>query len=99
MATVWIPSLLRQLTAGQETLDVPGATVGEIIDNLDSRFPGFRDRLCDGDRLKSGIAVAVDTQVARAGLTQPVGPASEVHFLPSISGGGAGRGTRPDASL
>jgi molybdopterin converting factor small subunit len=87
MPTVWIPSLLRPLTAGRETLEVAGATVGEVVADLDARFPGLRARLCDGDRLKPGITVAVDGQMARAGLAEPVGAASEVHFVPSISGG------------
>jgi hypothetical protein len=34
MAVVWIPSLLQSLTSGEEKVLVPGATVGEIIDNL-----------------------------------------------------------------
>lgn len=87
MATVWIPSLLRGLTLGQETVEVEGATVGAVIDALESRYPGVRARLCAGDNLRPGLAVAVDTQLARLGLAQPVGPRSEVHFLPAIAGG------------
>jgi len=44
-------------------------------------------RLCDGENLRSGIVVVVDTEAARLGLSQPVGEASEVHFLPAIGGG------------
>ena len=87
MALVWIPSLLRGLTGGQDRLTVPGATVGQIIDELDRRFPGIKARLCDADALRPGLAVAVDTQLARLGLAQPVGDHSEVHFLPAVSGG------------
>jgi molybdopterin synthase sulfur carrier subunit len=88
MARVWIPSLLRDITGGAETVTVPGASVGQVIDELDRLHPGARDRLCDGDALRSGLAVVVDNEVARLGLLQPVGPDSEVHFLPAISGGG-----------
>jgi molybdopterin converting factor small subunit len=87
MPAVWIPPLLRSLTHGQETVSVPGSTIRQVIDALDTRFPGIKARLCDGDAIRSGIAVAVDTQVSRLGLSQPVGEASEVHFLPSIGGG------------
>ena len=87
MATVWIPSLLRDLTHGQETVTVPGANVREVIDALERLYPGIRDRLCDGDQLHPGIALAVDSQIARLGLLQPVGEGSEVHFLPAVSGG------------
>jgi molybdopterin synthase sulfur carrier subunit len=87
MATVWIPSLLRGLTQGRETVTVPGATVRQVIEELERLFPGLRDRLCDANGLRPGIAVAVDTQVARLGLLQPVAENSEVHFLPAVSGG------------
>ncbi len=87
MAVVWIPSLLRDLTGGQETVTVAGSTVRQVIEALDRTYPGIKDRLCDANGLRSGIAVAVDTQIAGLGLRQPVGENSEVHFLPAISGG------------
>jgi sulfur-carrier protein len=90
MASVWIPSLLRDLTHGQETVQVAGATVAEIVEALDQAYPGVKARLCDATGLRRGIAVAVDTQVARLGLLEPVLPGSEVHFLPAISGGSGG---------
>jgi len=58
-----------------------------VIDELDRLHPGVRARLCDGDALRSGLAAVVDNEVARLGLLQPVGPDSEVHFLPAIAGG------------
>jgi molybdopterin synthase sulfur carrier subunit len=87
MAVVWIPSLLRDLTGGQETVTVPGATVRQIVDELDHLYPGIKDRLCDANGLRPGIAVAVGTQIARLGLREPVAEDSEVHFLPAVSGG------------
>jgi molybdopterin synthase sulfur carrier subunit len=87
MATVWIPSLLRDLTQGQETVYVAGANVGEVIDALDAKYPGLKDRLCHAGSLRRSIAVAVDTEVARLGLLQPVGADSEVHFVAAIAGG------------
>jgi molybdopterin synthase sulfur carrier subunit len=87
MARVWIPPLLRDLTGGQETVTVPGSRVLHIIDELDRRYPGMKDRFCTDDQLRPGIAVIVDTQVSRLGLMEPVNPESEVHFLPAIAGG------------
>ncbi|MFO0843205.1 MAG: MoaD/ThiS family protein [Gemmataceae bacterium] len=89
MARVWVPALMRELTGGQECVSVPGARVREVIDALDQLYPGVKARLCDGEALRSGIVVVVDTEAARLGLSQPVGEGSEVHFLPAI-GGGAG---------
>src|SRR5437879_1360344 len=87
MPVVWIPPLLRDLTAGQETVTVEGANVRQIIEALDGLYPGMKARLCDDQGIRPGIAVAVDTQVARLGLLQPVGENSEIHFLPAIAGG------------
>jgi molybdopterin converting factor small subunit len=88
MPRVYIPSLLRDLTGGKDVVTVPGACVGEVIDELERVYPGVKDRLCEGDALRSGMAVVVGTEVSRLGLRQPVGPDNEVHFLPAIGGGG-----------
>lgn len=87
MATVWIPSLLRPLTGGQRQVTAPGATVGEVIDALEATYPGMRERLCQGDRLQSSIAIAVDGVTAANGLLEPVRPDSELHIVPAIGGG------------
>jgi molybdopterin converting factor small subunit len=87
MTTVWIPSLMRDLTAGQETLDAPGKTVGQVVEALDVAYPGLKDRLCEGKRIRPTLAVHVDGRVAQLGLLEPVGEHSEVQFLPAVSGG------------
>jgi molybdopterin synthase sulfur carrier subunit len=87
MARVWIPAALRSLTGGQECVELSGTRLGDVVDALESQFPGTRARLVQGDRLRPGIAAVVDGEVARLGLLQPVGPDSEVHFLPALSGG------------
>jgi molybdopterin synthase sulfur carrier subunit len=87
MARVWIPPLLRDLAGGRETVAVPGTRVSQLIDELERRYPGIKARLCDGDSLRPGMVVVVDTAVAVLGLLQPVGPDSEVHFLPAVGGG------------
>jgi molybdopterin converting factor small subunit len=87
MPRVYVPSLLRDLTGGKDVVTVPGARVGAVIDELDRLYPGVKGRLCDGDELRSGMAVVVGTEVSRLGLRQPVAPDDEVHFLPAIGGG------------
>ncbi len=87
MVTVFIPPLLRELTGDVERLAIDGTTVRQIVNNLDARYPGLRDRLCVGDDLRPGLAVAVNGTVSRAGLLQKVSDGSEVHFLPAIGGG------------
>jgi sulfur-carrier protein len=87
MPVVWIPALLRPLTAGQERVAATGATLADIIADLDERYPGLRDRLCDGSRLRPGLAAVIDGDVARAGLDESIGGATEVHFVHAIGGG------------
>jgi molybdopterin synthase sulfur carrier subunit len=87
MAWVFIPPSLRPLTGGIDAVELEGATVGQLIDRLEDRFPGTRDRLCRGDELQPGIAVAVDGSVRALGLLQPVRSQAEVHFLPAVGGG------------
>jgi len=87
MATVWIPSLMRELTEGRQTVEVEGSTVRQVIRNLEVAFPGIRARLCTGNELATHINVAVDGIVTRMGMLERVQPDSEVHFLPAVSGG------------
>jgi sulfur-carrier protein len=87
VAVVWIPSLLQSLTAGEEKVVVSGGTVGAIIDNLEARFPGVKDRLVQGGEIRPHIAVAIDGDVSPEGLEQDVQESSEIHFIPALSGG------------
>ena len=87
MATVFIPSMLRPLADGHETLDVGGSTVGELVRNLAAVYPELALRLLDGDRLRSNISVAIDGEVSTLGLLDSVGADAEIHFIPAIAGG------------
>ncbi len=86
MATVVLPRNLIALFPGAERrVEVDGATVAAILDGLDARWPGMRDRLRDDIGLRPHINVFVDGD--RAGLDAPVRPGSNVHVIPAISGG------------
>ncbi len=87
MAKVFIPSLMQKLTAGQDILDINGATVREIIENLEQNYPGIKVRLVDKYKMKSNISVAVDGEVSPLGLLEKVSENSEVHFIPAVGGG------------
>ena len=87
MATVFIPSLMQNLTEGQHKVEVQGSTVRQIIESLESEYPGIKMRLVDNGRVKPNISVAVDGEVTPLGMLEKVGENSEVHFLPAIGGG------------
>jgi molybdopterin synthase sulfur carrier subunit len=87
MPTVWIPALLRHLTNDQESVQVPGTTLHEVIDALETKFPGIKSRLCKDDKVRPGLAIVIDGQVVRGGLSEAVQENSEVHFIPAVAGG------------
>ena len=78
---------MRDLTGGQERLTAPGEKVRELIDALDTRYPGLKARLVDEGELRLGIVLTVDGVTNRQGLRARVRPDSEVHFVPAIGGG------------
>jgi sulfur-carrier protein len=87
LATVYIPTLLQPLTGGRSSVQVEGATVRQLVDNLEQAYPGLRERLLDQGRLRPNISVAVDGEVTPLGLLEKVSPSSEVHFVAAIKGG------------
>ena len=89
MPEVWVPPRMQKLTAGQQRVQVAGATVRQVINNLEKEYPGVRDFLIDEmeDDLLPGIAVIIDGETSILGLLDRVQENSEVHFLPAIGGG------------
>ena len=87
MATVYIPSLMQKLTDGNAKVVIAGATVRQIVANLEKDFPGMRERLVQDNKIKGNISVAIDGEITPLGMLGKVGEDSEVHFLPAIGGG------------
>ena len=89
MATVFIPSLLEGLTGGARTVEAPGRNLRQVINALDERYPGMKERLLDEDgALIPEIMAAIDGETNHLGLLQPVTEATEIQFVPAIGGGG-----------
>jgi molybdopterin synthase sulfur carrier subunit len=86
MATVWIPSLLRPLCGGAHTVEADGANLGAVIDDMEARFLGMRERLLDGRQIRPELAIWVDGDEAD-GLAVAVRAASEIQIVPAIGGG------------
>jgi molybdopterin synthase sulfur carrier subunit len=66
---------------------VQGETVQQVLENLEDQYPGIKERLCDGDRLRPSISVIVDGSTSALKLHHRLHESSEVHFVISISGG------------
>ena len=87
MPTLWIPTPLRDLTQGKSSVIVTGSTVREAIESLELQFPGIRERLCEGDKIRPNISVLVDGHVTPLKIRERLQETSEVHFVVRISGG------------
>jgi molybdopterin synthase sulfur carrier subunit len=87
---VRIPTTLRSLSGGSSEAEVEGATVGEVIANLDAAHPGFRDRLLDengGLRRFVNVFVADDDIRFLQGLDTKVPDGETVAIIPAVAGG------------
>ena len=89
MATVSIPTILRTHTGGEKSVEAKGTTVAEVIDDLDSRHSGLRDRLITNGNLHRFVNIYVDDEDVRfaGGLEAPVKENSQVTILPAVAGG------------
>lgn len=90
MATVRIPTTMRPISGGASTVQVDGATLGEVLRNLEAAHPGFGERLFDDTgalRKFINVFVADDDVRYLQGLDTPV-PANEtVSIIPAVAGG------------
>jgi molybdopterin synthase sulfur carrier subunit len=87
MTTVHLPMTLLPLFPGLvRRVDVEATTVVAAIDELNARWPGLRDRLCEpGPAIRPHIHVYIDGE--RAQLDAPIDPKSRVDVIAAISGG------------
>jgi sulfur-carrier protein len=85
--TVRIASPLRSYTSGASSVTAGGATLHEILANLDQRYPGIRFRMVDEqDRIRPHMRLYVNTSEARK-LSEPVRAGDTVHVICALSGG------------
>jgi molybdopterin synthase sulfur carrier subunit len=87
---VVIPTPLRKFTSGADSVEVEPGTVKDILDNLDSRYPGFRASVCDeSGSLRRFINIYLDGEDVRflENLATPATDGSELAIVPAISGG------------
>jgi molybdopterin synthase sulfur carrier subunit len=88
--TVRIPTTMRPLAGGSSTVQVDGATLGEVLKALDAAHPGFGDRLFDETgalRKFVNVFVADDDVRYMQGLDTPVPAGETVSIIPAVAGG------------
>jgi len=88
--TVRLPGSLRDAVGGTTKIAATGATLEEVIADIERRYPGFRALVVDdAGRIKTYLNVYVGDEDARAhgGLAAPVRDGSEVMLIPAMAGG------------
>jgi molybdopterin converting factor small subunit len=84
---VRIPTPLRSYTNEEKWVESEGATIAELLADLDTQFPGIRFRVVDEQgRLRQHMKIFVDQEAVRD-LTTPVTDADEVTIMQALSGG------------
>ncbi len=88
--TIHIPTPLRPFTDKRESVEVNGATVGELLADLTKRYDGLRKHLyADDGRLRNFVNVYLNDEDIRflKNLDTPVKEGDEVSIVPAIAGG------------
>ena len=87
--TVRIPTPLRSLTGGAESVESSGANVGALIEDLEQKHPGMKDRLLDEKGVRRFVNIYVGEEDIRflEGLETELKEGDEVSIVPAIAGG------------
>ncbi len=90
MPKVYIPTALRQYAGDNDAIDLPGATVGEVLARLTEQHPELKRHLySDSGKLRSFVNIYVNDEDIRYAKQEetPVKEGDEISIIPSIAGG------------
>ena len=88
--SVKVPTQLRALTGGAGEVDAHGADIGSLIEDLEDRHPGLRERLLDDSgQLRRFVNVYVNDEDVRFlnGLRTSLPEGAKVSIIPAVAGG------------
>ena len=86
---VRIPAQLRTLTGGLDEVPAAGSTLAEVINDLETRHPGVKDRLLDEKGVRRFINIYVGDEDVRFldGLKTTLKSGDQISIVPAIAGG------------
>ncbi len=88
--SVRIPTILRTYTGGESEVSATGATLAEVIDDLEARFAGIKGRVLDDNgKLRRFVNVYVGNEDVRFldDLATPTPDGTQVSVIPAVAGG------------
>ena len=89
-ATVRIPTILRTYTEGESEVTAKGATLAEVLDDLDSNYAGIKGRILDDQgELRRFVNVYVGNDDVRFldNLETPTPDGTQISVIPAVAGG------------
>lgn len=86
---VRIPTILRPYTAGEKLVTAQGMSLAEVINNLETTYPGLGERLIDENGLRRFINIYVNDEDVRFlnGLQSVISVNDSITILPAVAGG------------
>ena len=90
MAQLRVPSMLRPTVGGERTVAAQGATLRELIRDVEARHPGFEGHLLEGNgQQRTFVNIYVNDEDVRylQGLETPVAEGDVISILPAVAGG------------
>jgi molybdopterin synthase sulfur carrier subunit len=87
---VLIPTPLRRYTGGESKVSGSGQSVGEVLVDLNARFPGIMERVCEPDgEIRRFVNVFVNGENVRnlQGAATAVKAGDELGIIPAMAGG------------
>ncbi len=86
---VQIPTILRTYTGGEKIVSAEGATLADVIADLDANYPGLKDRVTDDAGLRRFVNVYLNDEDVRFldGLGTALSDGDSVTILPAVAGG------------
>ena len=86
---VRIPTILRTYTGGEKAVQGSGGTLTALLDDLDSRHTGIRERIVDGDQLRRFVNVYLNDEDVRFldGISTKLTDGDSITILPAVAGG------------
>ena len=84
---VAIPSVLQAYTAGATRVEASGATIADVLTDLDGRYPGIRFRMVNEvGALRPHVRIFINRELT-TDLSRALAPEDEVVILQALSGG------------
>lgn len=89
---VRVTANLQKMVGGKRSVQASGSTIGELLDDLESRYPGFKDQLVTDGQIHRFVNIYLNDEDVRFldKLDTPLKEGDTLSILPALAGGAPG---------